>query len=222
MVTTGAAKLQQAAWDEFSNSLRLDTAQKAVLDAIARLTPNYEPYGAEAMEAYQKVLGSTEKLYIQGAIKALQVRELVWQSARGAMPSTTNSFGDYYLRQMCPEPPNLALAGQSASRSQITNREIIWRNSAPPREGIRQCPAWSQVGEDDRSQTGRTWRTSRTNPVVKTQMHRAHHARIEGCTTCCTVGGASGQPANRVAPVRGRAGRRCRGEKFQVVGAMIW
>lgn len=121
MVTTGAAKLQQAAWDEFSNSYtRLTPPQKAVLDAIARLTPNYEPYGAEAMEAYQKVLGSEPKSStIQGAIKALQVRELVWQSARGSYAFDDELLRDYYLRQMYPEPPNLALAGQSASRSKL-------------------------------------------------------------------------------------------------------
>lgn len=95
-------------------------AYTPVLDAIARLTPNYEPYGAEAMEAYQKVLGSEPKSStIQGAIKALQVRELVWQSARGSYAFDDELLRDYYLRQMYPEPPNLALAGQSASRSKL-------------------------------------------------------------------------------------------------------
>lgn len=90
------------------------------MDAIARLTPNYEPYGAEAMEVYQKVLGSEPKSStIQGAIKALQVRELVWQSARGSYAFDDELLRDYYLRQMYPEPPNLALAGQSASRSKL-------------------------------------------------------------------------------------------------------
>lgn len=113
MVTTGAEKLQQAAWDEFTNAyVRLTPQQKAVLDAIARLTPNYEPYGAKAMEAYQKVLGSEPKSStIQGAIKALQARELVWQSARGSYAFDDELLGDYYLKEMYPEPPNLALAG---------------------------------------------------------------------------------------------------------------
>lgn len=112
MITTGAEKLQQVTWDDFRNTyVRLTAPQKAVLDAVARLTPNYEPYGAEAMAAYEKMLGSAPKSStVQGAIKALQARELIWQSARGSYAFDDELLRDYYLKQMQPEPPELTPA----------------------------------------------------------------------------------------------------------------
>lgn len=109
MVTNGAENLQRKAWAEFESIyMGLTPIQKAVLDAIARLVPNYEPYATDAMTAYQAVLEKEPATSsIQGALKALQERELIWLAARGDYAFDDESLRQWYLQEH-PQPPNLA------------------------------------------------------------------------------------------------------------------
>lgn len=106
MVAAGAEALQRQAWAEFESLyLSLSPIQKAVLDAIARLSPQYEPYSSDAMMAYKAVLGEEPSTSsIQGAIKALQERELIWMASRGDYAFDDESLRQWYLQEH-PEPP---------------------------------------------------------------------------------------------------------------------
>lgn len=106
MVTAGALDTQRHAWAEFGNLYeQLSIPQKAVLDAIARLTPRYSPYAADAMEAYQQVIGTAPSAStIQSAIKALQDKDLIWLAARGDYAFEDEAMRQWYL-QLNPTPP---------------------------------------------------------------------------------------------------------------------
>lgn len=115
MVTAGAEELRRKAWSEFETTHEaLTPTQKAVLDAIARLTPKYEPYAVDAMTAYKTVLGvEPSKSSIQGALQALQDRELIWQAARGDYAFDENGLQKWYLDRY-PQPPNLVASRKQA------------------------------------------------------------------------------------------------------------
>lgn len=120
MVAAGAEALQRQAWAEFESLYRaLSPIQKAVLDAIARLSPHYEPYSSEALAAYTAVLAEAPSTSsIQGAIKALQERELIWLASRGDYAFDDESLRQWYLQDH-PEPPRcvkLGRVGKAKSR----------------------------------------------------------------------------------------------------------
>lgn len=109
MVMGEAATLQRQAWADFESLYTsLSPTQKAVLDAIARLSPHYEPYSSDAMTAYKAVLGEEPATSsIQGAIKALQERELIWLASRGDYAFDDESLRQWYLTEH-PEAPACA------------------------------------------------------------------------------------------------------------------
>lgn len=109
MVSSGAQALRQRAWQDFAITYAgLSDNQKAVLDAIARLTPKYEPYASDAMAAYQAVLGKAPSAStVQSALKALQDKELIWLAARAAYAFDDELLRQYYLSQY-PLPPQLS------------------------------------------------------------------------------------------------------------------
>lgn len=113
MVTAGAEELRRKAWTEFESTYEaLSPIQKAVLDTIARLTPKYEPYAADAMAAYKAVLGvEPSKSSIQGALQALQDRELIWQAARGDYAFDDDSLQKWYLNRY-PVPPSVVISSR--------------------------------------------------------------------------------------------------------------
>ena len=118
MVTAGAEELRRKAWAEFESiNEALTPIQRAVLDTIARLTPKYEPYAADAMLAYKAVLGvEPSKSSIQGALQAMQDRELIWQAARGDYAFDDDSLQKWYLSRY-PLPPNLAASSRKQRRT---------------------------------------------------------------------------------------------------------
>lgn len=117
MVTAGAEELRRKAWAEFESTHEaLTPIQKTVLDTIARLAPRYVPYAADAMAAYQAVLGvAPSKSSIQGALQALQDRELIWQAARGDYAFDDDSLQKWYLDRY-PQPPSLAISSRKPRR----------------------------------------------------------------------------------------------------------
>jgi len=118
MVTAGAEELQQKAWAEFETIYEaLTPTQRAVLDTIARLAPKYEPYATDAISAYKAVLGvEPSKSSVQGALQAMQDRELIWQAARGDYAFDDDSLQKWYLGRY-PQPPNLATSSRKQRRT---------------------------------------------------------------------------------------------------------
>jgi hypothetical protein len=118
MVTAGAEELQQKAWAEFETIYEaLTPTQRAVLDTIARLAPKYEPYATDSISAYKAVLGvEPSKSSVQGALQAMQDRELIWQAARGDYAFDDDSLQKWYLGRY-PQPPNLATSSRKQRRT---------------------------------------------------------------------------------------------------------
>ncbi len=104
-----AQQLQRRAWHEFESTYHgLPSPQKAVFDAVARLSPGYEPFAETALTAYQAMLGKPlSTSAIQGALDALRDKELIWRAGRGDYALEDDGLQAWYL-QSHPQPPKLA------------------------------------------------------------------------------------------------------------------
>jgi hypothetical protein len=109
LIERNAQQLQSRAWQEFASAYNsLPGAQKAVLDAIARLAPDYTPFAETALAAYQAVLGKPlSNSAIQGALDALRDKELIWRAGRGDYAFEDDGLRAWYLQQH-PQPPQIA------------------------------------------------------------------------------------------------------------------
>jgi hypothetical protein len=109
LIERNAQQLQSRAWQEFASAYNsLPGAQKAVLDAIARLAPDYTPFAETALAAYQAVLGKAlGNSAIQGALDALREKELIWRAGRGDYAFEDDGLRAWYLQQH-PQPPQIA------------------------------------------------------------------------------------------------------------------
>lgn len=108
LIERNAQQLQSRAWQEFASAYNsLPGAQKAVLDAIARLAPDYTPFAETALAAYQAVLGKAlNNSAIQGALDALRDKELIWRAGRGDYAFEDDGLRAWYLQQH-PQPPQI-------------------------------------------------------------------------------------------------------------------
>lgn len=106
-----AQLLQRRAWQDFESSLNsLTDVQKAVLDAAARLAPDYEPFSEAAAASYQQVLGKPLAVSsVQAALEALRQKEIIWKAGRGDYAFEDDGLRAWYLAQH-PAPPRLAAA----------------------------------------------------------------------------------------------------------------
>jgi hypothetical protein len=109
LIVRNARHLQSRAWQEFESTYNaLPNPQKAVLDAIARLSPDYEPFAEVAFAAYQTALGKPlNNSAVQSALDALRDRELIWRAGRGDYAFEDDGLRTRYLEQY-PQPPQLA------------------------------------------------------------------------------------------------------------------
>lgn len=103
-----AQQLQRRAWNEFESTYNgLPPAQKAVFDAVARLSPGYEPFAEVALSACQATLGKPlTTSALQGALDALRDKELIWRAGRGDYALEDGGLQAWYL-QSHPQPPVL-------------------------------------------------------------------------------------------------------------------
>lgn len=110
LIERNAQHLQQRAWQEFASTYNaLPESQKAVLDAIARLSPDYTPFAEAALAAYEAVLGKPlNNSAIQGALDALRDKELIWRAGRGDYAFEDDGLRAWYLEQH-PQPPKLGI-----------------------------------------------------------------------------------------------------------------
>ena len=101
-------QLQRRAWNEFESTYNgLPPAQKAVFDAVARLSPGYEPFAEVALSACQATLGKPlTTSALQGALDALRDKELIWRAGRGDYALEDGGLQAWYL-QSHPQPPVL-------------------------------------------------------------------------------------------------------------------
>ncbi|WP_092760991.1 AAA family ATPase [Rhodoferax sp. OV413] len=108
LIERNAQHIQHRAWQEFASTYNgLPDPQKAVLDAIARLSPDYTPFAEAALTAYQAVLGKPlSNSAIQGALDALRDKELIWRAGRGDYAFEDDGLRAWYLEQH-PQPPAL-------------------------------------------------------------------------------------------------------------------
>ena len=105
LIERNAQEIQHRAWQEFASTYNaLPDAQKAVLDAIARLSPDYTPFAEAALAAYQAVVGKPlNNSAIQGALDALRDKELIWRAGRGDYAFEDDGLRAWYLEQH-PQP----------------------------------------------------------------------------------------------------------------------
>jgi hypothetical protein len=91
--------LRQRAEREYESAFsELTLMQRAVLDAIARLAPGYEPFSEAAQACYKAVLGKNLKpSSVQTALDALRARELVWKAGRGDYAIEDDGMRTWYL-----------------------------------------------------------------------------------------------------------------------------
>lgn len=91
--------LQQRAEREFESAFsELTPMQRAVLDAIARLAPEYEPFSEVAQACYKAVLGKNIKpSSVQTSLDALRARELIWRAGRGDYAIEDDGMRAWYL-----------------------------------------------------------------------------------------------------------------------------
>ena len=105
-----AQQLRQRTWQDFESAYGgLTDLQKAVLDAIARLSPGYEPFADAALRAYQAVLGKpVGNSAVQSALDTLREKELIWRAGRGDYAFEDDGLREWYLSRQ-PVPPQLAM-----------------------------------------------------------------------------------------------------------------
>ncbi|MEO6853902.1 MAG: hypothetical protein ABI410_23000 [Rhodoferax sp.] len=105
LIERNAQEIQHRAWQEFASTYNaLPDAQKAVLDAIARLSPDYTPFAEAALAAYRAVVGKPlNNSAIQGALDALRDKELIWRAGRGDYAFEDDGLRAWYLEQH-PQP----------------------------------------------------------------------------------------------------------------------
>ena len=110
LIERNAQEIQHRAWREFASTYNaLPDAQKAVLDAIARLSPDYTPFAEAALAAYQAVVGKPlNNSAIQGALDALRDKELIWRAGRGDYAFEDDGLRAWYLEQH-PQPQLLGI-----------------------------------------------------------------------------------------------------------------
>lgn len=106
LLANNARLLQSRAWGDFESSYNgLSAIQKAVLDAVARLSPGYEPFSEKAHACYKVVLGKAlTASSVQSALDALRDRELIWKAGRGDYAFEDDGLREWYLDQN-PQPP---------------------------------------------------------------------------------------------------------------------
>ncbi|MCW7538339.1 hypothetical protein OOT46_10855 [Aquabacterium sp. A7-Y] len=104
-----AKELQRRAWRDFESLYNtLTDSQKAVLDGVARLSPDYEPFSEEAHAAYQTLTGKRlAASSVQSALDALRDKELLWRAGRGTYAFEDDGLRAWYLEQH-RDPPRLA------------------------------------------------------------------------------------------------------------------
>ena len=109
LLQDNAQRLRKRAWHEFESAYNeLTAAQKAVLDVVARLSPDYEPFAELALAAYQAALGKPmTNSTVQSALDALRDKELIWRAGRGAYAFEDDGLKAWYLEQH-PAPPRLS------------------------------------------------------------------------------------------------------------------
>ncbi len=109
LIEHNARQLQSRAWQEFESTYNaLPDSQKAVLDAIARLSPGYEPFAEASLAVYQASMGKPlNTSAVQGALDALREKELIWRAGRGDYAFEDDGLRAWYLEQH-PQPPQLA------------------------------------------------------------------------------------------------------------------
>lgn len=113
-----ALQLRQRAWQDFESAYQgLTGGQKAVLDAIARLSPGYEPFAETALAACEAVLGKPmSNSAIQVSLDALRDKELIWRAGRGDYAFEDDGLREWYLT-LHPQPPKLS--GESMQDSPV-------------------------------------------------------------------------------------------------------
>lgn len=91
--------LQRRAEREFESAFNeLTSTQRAVLDAIARLAPEYEPFSEAAQARYTSVLGKNlNSSRVQTSLDALRTRELIWRAGRGDYAFEDDGMRAWYL-----------------------------------------------------------------------------------------------------------------------------
>jgi hypothetical protein len=109
LVEQHARQLQRRAGQDFESAYNsLSAAQRAVLDAIARLSPGYEPFTDASLQAYEQVLGKPlSNSTVQGALDALREKEMIWRAGRGDYAFEDDGLRAWYL-ELHPVPPHLA------------------------------------------------------------------------------------------------------------------
>ncbi|AKJ32001.1 ATP-binding protein [Caldimonas brevitalea] len=107
-VASNAKELQRRAWRDFESVYNgLPDTQKAVLDGVARLSPDYEPFSEDAHQAYQAVMGKRlAASTVQAALDALREKELLWRAGRGAYAFEDDGLRAWYLEQH-RSPPHI-------------------------------------------------------------------------------------------------------------------
>jgi len=105
LIERNARHLQSRAWQEFESTYNaLPLTQRAVLDAIARLSPGYEPFAEVSFDAYQAALGKPlNNSAVQSALDALRDKELIWRAGRGDYAFEDDGLRAWYLEKY-PQP----------------------------------------------------------------------------------------------------------------------
>jgi len=101
LIARNARQLQDRSWREFESTYNaLPPPQRAVLDAIARLSPGYEPFSEASFEAYQLALGKPlNNSAVQSALDALREKELIWRAGRGDYAFEDDGLHAWYLEK---------------------------------------------------------------------------------------------------------------------------
>ena len=101
LIARNARQLQDRSWREFESTYNaLPPPQRAVLDAIARLSPGYEPFSEASFEAYQLALGKPlNNSAVQSALDALREKELIWRAGRGDYAFEDDGLRAWYLEK---------------------------------------------------------------------------------------------------------------------------
>jgi hypothetical protein len=92
-------ELKARAWQDFEVTYHaLPDAQKAVLDAVARHSPGYEPFAESSMATYEQALGKPlNNSAVQTALEALREKELIWRAGRGDYAFEDDGLQAWYL-----------------------------------------------------------------------------------------------------------------------------
>jgi hypothetical protein len=102
----GVHAFQNNLWEEMESEFNaLTLNQRAVLVRIIDAGTNFEPFSEASMKAYEQYLSKRlSNSDVQGALAALQEKNLIWQAAYGVYALEDESMAIWY-KQTKPDQP---------------------------------------------------------------------------------------------------------------------